>query len=647
MNKINSFASTAANAIKEAEDVGKADGASTSEAEEASEIKKTEGPGDSDRWESFKDMGQSALGGVSNKIENARAGKEVIRDAIVGAGQSKATEGLAKAAEWIRPTVETVESIKEMRTGIQDRVRETIEGVDRQMLQEVADDTARNFGDFVKTIHEAVQDPSRTKTAVVAEYQSTKNGIKNAVIETVCNALVKYEDQVELTGQGLQKLANLSPMSPLVDSPSRFIAPAPMRAFISATWALDEVGKAVEKSPAVAEQLLETPPLPTKENYDEWLEHIGPGESYHHEYGFGFSLTYGLGAKLGVNHEWVIERSETDPNRITLTLADKEGVMVTVGKEVQGQGKSAGIGGERAGAIQFEFDTNNPKELELLADITLCNQAGLSNGALIAAAADHMVSYTQELKGLAGIEVGAGPGTANITAEHGLLYQSEKRLSGQVDRLAFTAQRGLSAGNSIGRLPQGLVDEMADSASTADREILARLTGTVNAGQMGIKAGAAIDVNTGVEMEGAHLERIFLEAKFGQELLGFDGEVVMEFVVNDPVAIAAALGQSVSDLASAATSGEVDIEALYEAAVNSDLDLDDAIGFKVTRTITDVDGLEIDTPRFNYGSTIQRRDSQVIHEFGTPIDRSREERDTGSFKAGDYQMQDPEHLIRG
>lgn len=609
-----------------------------------------------DRWESARSRGGELFEGLTNR---ARVGSEAVREAVVGRGGGDATVGLERMAQFMGPGPGMVDTIREVRTNIEQGVREQLAGVDTQILERAAEFAFSEAGDLRDRIEEHIGEAGQVirqagdalvefneeherrveeqqaqtdqlRVAFGAEVGDRVNTLLNNVSRSCAEAIVAHREEVIAIGQGLQGLSDRledfrlrggpeeGPLQTIFD----LSFPVERSVNLGTRWALNALGSQVERSVDVAEYLLETPGLPTQENFDEWIEQIEPGERLRLEGSFLVSGAKTLGARGGAGQALILERCATDPNQVSLTVERDMQGAVLLGAEAQEQGGAVALGGRTDTAIQMAFDLSRPEDRAFMADYVLANQMGLPSETTLRRAEEYITSYAVGGDAFLSANLGGDFFGANRSASAGAVMQFERRTDGPVHRVAIRTENQGSIGSNLGRVPSGFIDDLAASAPTAQQEMAGRLFAGLAAGQVGAQAGISGEVVVGAELEDGRIERLFLEMELDGSIMGHSGQVKVEFNINDPLGLARELGMSVADLSREIAAGNLSMDAIYEAANRAGTALDEGLGLRVTTTTNHVEGMSLDVFGIKLGSTVERRDQQILLNLGTPIDRT-------------------------
>ena len=451
---------------------------------------------------------------------------------------------------------------------------------------------------------------------------SEANSALNKVGESVAEVIVDQRHHLETGAEALRlvddDLGELDLLWGSLDlvMPIDGLAEATTRMAIR-TWA-----GAMDVTGELAEHFSSTEGLPTEENFDAWLDEIAPGEARK----FGGSLKAKLVKVLGMSveggRELEIERSESDPNRITVTFKDDSKTSVNVGKGAQDQGATTELGAAWGREAKLEFDLSRPEDRELLESTVLCSQGGWSSSRIIALMDERLTSMTTEISVEAAVKAGGGILKSSAEASLGATHTQEKRDEGMVDRFGVRYESQLKAGKTFGQVPGLVVESLQGQARTPDELALATRLGDLSGGKIGAKAEVSAEVVAGFELIDGRVERLFAELTVDGEVLGQEGSIEVDLVVHRPQELARAMDTTPQELSESFSSGDLRLDELVSAAGAAGLDPEEVLGFQIKAKRVESDGLDVSLLGVEVTNKMERTDTKELLTYGTVIDRS-------------------------
>ncbi len=613
----------------------KGDDKSASRTEGESRVE-TEKP---DRWETATAVGKGFLDSASESKGRLMDAKPSVTRAVAGPVHDGATEAMGRMTEWFDPGEKFLDSVKETRIGVQTKVRQEVERYHPDNVRAALEHAASPVSDLKERIEQRIdriqsdipvardalelmaEDLEHLEVKGRAAVADRVNRVLNGVADVTAKELLKYRDGLEKTGGVLQEISEFGAGSRVENVLLDALGPPAHTANVGARWAISAMGRGVEGTVEMAEFFSETPGLPTKGNFDEWVQQIEPGESLVLEGEFLVGGAVKLGGRVGAGAAVEIARAEDDPNRMTLTVFRQVEGSALLGKDVQEQGGSVGVGGRGDVALQFDFDMRRPEQRELMAELVLANQLSLRPSRLMDRAEDHLTRATVGAEAF--VDAGIGPEFFDVSAESG--YRGEFEMVRRADGPTYRLSAGMSGEFSFGsfvQMPKGMMEELIASMSDDDAEMAAEFLSEVSGGKIGTGVEVEAELMAGMEIRDRRVQALFVEGQLQGETFGLNREVTMELAIHDVEPLAEAMGISAHDLSQGVIQGDFSLEDLYEAAQDAGDSASEVFGVKVTDTSVDSDGYGLDVLGVELGATIESKNENILLEMGTPIDTS-------------------------
>lgn len=574
-----------------------------------------------DRWEQA-DPSQGLFQKVAGLAKTVKAEAEAVQDAMIGAAKSKVGQEVARAAEWIEPTVQAVNEVKEIRHQVQDRIEEELQRFDPNVLHDTISTTKELAGPL---IFQAATDALGLPIKIASTTADMENRLLNAVGDAAAHILLEQREAVLAVGGGIRDIAHLlsDPASSL-DDPGLIeqallesIVPRQNMAFTLGVWMLDSIGTAVESSIDLAEHFQNSVGLPTKDNFPEWIDEIEPGSTREMSGKIGLDFAAGAGAKAELGLGFSVDRSQDNPHIFTLTLATEGLLGAKAGATTLGKGAAITGALEGEAATQFTFDTRNQKEMDLFCDLVLAQQKGLPLGQLGFTAREFITGALFEN----GLSAEAELNHTTKFNGHASIKQLAEIQRGddgeQILRKGIKLRGELSKGQSLlGTASPGLISELLATDAVEGSETTAKIIDALTGGHLGNSISGAIEATLGAEYQNDELDHLFVEITADGKFFGHEGEINLQLTLHEPQHLAQFAGLSTQRLAAQIAAGEFDLGRLLETISAQGHELTDFVGVNLSASQTSRTGLDLNIEPIRLQDQMVRTESVDLLSLG-------------------------------
>lgn len=542
--------------------------------------------------------------GVEKTVDLAkttRAKAEDIRDAFVEDAKLKVSHDLARAAEWIGPSVQTVKEIKEIRQDIQKRVEEGLQQFDPEEIKEGLKTGTTGLLEIVQNAATTRQEADLQRRAEMGNIQ---NRALNFVDDITADFILERRESITAVGGGIRAMGDLLASMPFIGTdPDAFgksiietTFPSLHMGMSVGVWALESMGRAVEGTVEVAEHIKAGPGLPTKDDFDLWIDAIKPGETRSMGGSLGLSIAFGPKLAVSMGKGYSLHRSEENPNQITFQLSNEARLGVGAGEELQGRGISLSGNLNGATGVEFTFDISDPAEFQRLEDLVLGHHTGFSTKNTVQIAGDHLTRFSLE----GGLSSQGSMGfVSNLQLETGTNAFLDTKVGGDGE---FITQVGLRRHGELsarlspitGQIPERLINELISSIPNEGSELAGQILGAVFGGSLGGKHAFSGELSVGMELHGLSPDNLYVEAKVAAERFDLQGELHLKLSVHQLDELSDLMGTSTSALQEQLIAGTLDMGFIFDTIVSSGLDPTDVLGLELKLVTTEQTGLDMD-----------------------------------------------------
>ncbi len=588
------------------------EGLPTEEFEEARAEQKAKGGGEiehdsgADTWEVARQPEPEGVlsrvrSTVSDGVNTAPAGTSAIQEALGGKDSGEALRGLAEVAQFFGPSVETIETYREVRESVQGVVKEQVEHLREAPLGEGIAGLIEDPEGLATAITDALDAAPVKLRAMAADRAATA---VNQVAGAVGEVLLEHRAIVDVPSMGL-KIAAANATENHERLYGDMLFPPGGLGTMAAAWCLAAAGEAIGQSVEVAEYFTQTPGLLTRANFDEWVDSIEPGGSRRVEAGLSIRGSMGLGGFAGQERAVVLERTRDNRALMTVEISGEGGALAGLNAQGIGKGVSAGV---TAGAsVTLDFNLESEADRRLLAEYMLASKTGLPPERLVKNLPDRVVAVEFSGGAAAGLNVGASVVGADAGVEGKVVTRAERRDEGTVVRQGMSFGGSAQVDGSLVRVP----DEWAAG--------LVALAG----GEVGGRGELDAQVEIGREFVDGSVQRIYLEAEISGAALGREGTVKIQAVLHNPDSVPGAVGEAADEIRELFANDNLGTNTLMEALSEPRSAIDEVYGLQVTVETAVTSGLRVDTFGAGVASTTTgATEMTVLIEEGTMIDRT-------------------------
>lgn len=633
-NRVADTASSLADTAQSVADTAKSVANKATDVAEGLKTKPSSAGLEQDTW----DMDVAAAGGPGfyekaiGLAKTVKAGAEEIRDAVVGEAKSRAGEKLSEIAEWLQPSVSTLNEVKEIRQEVQQRVEDELAKFPVQELREAIVNTGEELvPQILQTTADVLDIPFKFTTT----YTDIRNRVLNQVGEAAASVVLSQEETILTAAGGLKEIAQLMADPASLAPEDSVIAKALLNAIVPrqnlhytlSVWMVDTIGNTIESSIDVAKHIQNTEGLPTRGNFDKWLGEIDPGATRVFNGEVTIDLAPGKGGKASLGLGNSIYRSPENPNVFTLELSSEAATALKLGVSLPGKKLSIDGGAGVVGKSQFTFDIRDPEQLELFCDVILAHQSGIPLGRRSVNALKYLTGATVEQGISAGGDVRLGlkfDANVAITRIDNFLRADDGEI---ITRNGFNIRGELSKGKPLlGTVPPDTITKLLSSDAVDNSELAAKILDAVTGGQLGNRIAGGLEFEVGTISQNAALDHFYGHIKLDGQIFGHEGELEVQLTLHNPGELAKRMGMSSQMLAAQIATGKIEFGTLLQTLAAQGQNLHDYVGIKVSHTTTTRQGLDANFEIFELRDQMVRTDTVELFSFGrlATLDNNRE-----------------------